>query len=339
MKTYLCTEGSLFCHVIAEGFSEADRDAVKNGIRIASAFLLIILFSIPGRAIDTINKNGWRAALFSPLVHLFFTAFLLVSWPLSSSIEPIQLTAFYLVSAACTLSLFTLYSYMTTGQSEFSMWKSSHMDKSLLRLIATSLIVVAGYRLINLVPKFIDRSILSSAPEGTIASLEYSFNLISVPTSLLISVYTFAYFPQALKASNKKLFANNATAKIVIMGLIATLACAILGNTVVDLFFTTNAYPQEKTEALKTIFAQQSYSIAPVAGSAVLLSMLVLSKQFFAIYSSVAAKMALKVYLVSSHDYFTTIKGLAQTTPIVEWAFVAFLFVIVNASYLRSRAT
>jgi putative peptidoglycan lipid II flippase len=67
-------------------------------------------------------------------------------------------------------------------------------------LIAAAIALVVLCHCLNAVPRFIDRAVATNIGPGTVAALEYSFSVITVPGVLLGTVMVTMFFPGFLRA-------------------------------------------------------------------------------------------------------------------------------------------
>ena len=66
--------------------------------------------------------------------------------------------------------------------------------------IAKAITAVLLYQVLNTIPRFIDRGVATDFPQGAVAALEYSFNILTVPGILLATSFITVYYPSFVKA-------------------------------------------------------------------------------------------------------------------------------------------
>jgi len=99
-------------------------------------------------------------------------------------------------------------------------------------LIAAAIVLVVLCHCLNAVPRFIDRAVATNIGPGTVAALEYSFSIITVPGVLLGTAMVTTFFPGFLRAVESQ---SQAAVLVFLRPLLIVLGLALMGGALISM--------------------------------------------------------------------------------------------------------
>jgi len=126
------------------------------------------------------------------------------------------------------------------------------------------------------IPRFLDRGFASSLPQGSVAALEYSYNVLTAPGILLGTSFVMLAYPAFVKgvaAGKPKLAARHAARPLSLVLAAAaavSLAVFLFATPLVDLVYRRGAFDQADVQLTASVLTTQALGLMPMVAGMVL---------------------------------------------------------------------
>ena len=163
------------------------------------------------------------------------------------------------------------------------------------------IMLVLVVHFINAMPRFVDRSFASGFPQGIVAALEYSYNIITVPGILLGSTLVIVLYPGFVRRVQD---ANQTDLHKTVVGpaLIAISAAAIAGvglhfmaEPVIDLVYGRGAFGAAAVASTSTLLSWHALGLGFMVATLILLQACLAYGAFLALFGIAIIRLIAKV--------------------------------------------
>lgn len=208
-------------------------------------------------------------------------------------------------------------------------------------IILKPLSLVLLLHLINALPRFVDRAFATGFPQGIVAALDYSYNILTVPGILLGTTVITMFYPAFVRRVQDKNQADlHRSIAFPVLGalfiaLIVGLALHFFATEIVTLVYVRGAFGIAATQSTATLLAWHGLGLGFMV-SAMVLTQACMAYGVFAILLAIAAARILAktisiMWLVPRYG----LDGLGASFLVPE--FVSTLLLIVLLFFLNRR--
>jgi len=191
--------------------------------------------------------------------------------------------------------------------------------------ILISLVVVVFVRVLNLVPRFIDRSVASFGQDGLVASIEYSFAFITLPVTLIYSAFLYTEYS---KWKNGNMFIRQSLLicmRMFTACLFLTVVTYVLAYMYMNEIMGSLGIPVADRVLLVEVFLVHLLAVPFILTGMVLMAMLVVMEWHLWLLIAVFSKLAIKILLLYIAIPVPSPTQLAFTFVVVEIVLVGAL--------------
>jgi putative peptidoglycan lipid II flippase len=138
----------------------------------------------------------------------------------------------------------------------------------------------AFYQISAGVPRFLDRGFSSSLPQGSVAALEYSYNVLTAPGILLGTSFVMMAYPAfvrnvaAGRARHAAIQAARPLVAVLGIALLVSLAVYFFATPLVDLIYQRGEFSHQDVASTSSVLAAQSLGLMPMVAGMVLVQAL-----------------------------------------------------------------
>lgn len=265
----------IFCFIFAEqivsvlgmGFAEDTQRYTIILFRfvIAASICILIIYIINGYLQTKQN-------FFYGGIQLIITNLIIIAAVIMSKKNPWELGIGYFMAYLLPMSLgfYFLRKYHLKYE-----WKIDFSDSRLKKLYLISVIAFLGTNIVK-VDVMIDRIFASSLQEGTVASLNYAFTLISIfPEVFVMSIATVGYpkLSEWFALKKKQEFGDYIRGMLINTGIIllpVTILFLEMGEWIIQILFQRGAFGREDTLLTVEILNGYSYGMLGIGFSFIL---------------------------------------------------------------------
>lgn len=211
------------------------------------------------------------------------------------------------------------------------------------RGLAGAVVLVGTYHFLSAVPRLIDRAVATTLASGTVAALEYSFSLITVPGILLGTSLVTMLFPDFARAveSADPVAQRSMIGPVLLALALATVAAAIMSSAaplIVDIVYARGAFDEVAAGMTSEFLRWHSIGL-PFMVATIILAQATLAFRAYGLVLAVGlarilAKWLAVVWLVPSHG----LGGLAASFIVPEVVSAVVLFVTLQWRLGRLRS-
>ncbi len=271
----LCTLGFVaaqpLAQILAPGYQPPAVHQVANQLRILWLFFGLTGLSFTPRVFLNHRDIFWPGASTSLVISL---AFVLGGFGIASGNLPQSATtlSWAAVVGGAALLLLQLQARPYSKQ-DFFFWRktASPQPPLLFPLLGALLATVSASA-----PRFLDRAFASSMPSGSIAALEYSYNVLAAPGILLGTSFVMIAFPafsrgvasQKARAAAKKL--HKPLMLTAGLAFLISVGVHFFAEPLVQLFYLRGAFAQADAAATSQVLRWQSLGMMPMVVGMVL---------------------------------------------------------------------
>jgi len=145
-----------------------------------------------------------------------------------------------------------------------------------MQAIILSVIGVTVFKISNAVPRFIDRAVATGFPQGIVASLEYSYNVLTVPGILLATSFVTVFYPTFVRNINKRKFMlkNKVILLLFLIVLIVAISSGVLlfiwSENFIKFVYGRGAFDMSAVENTAIILKWQALGLGAMVGGIIL---------------------------------------------------------------------
>ena len=320
---------------MAPGFDPSLTNELSAQIKITWLFFLGVGGSLGLRAVLNERELFWPGASVS-LISGSVLALGCVAYALSGGTD---WSAGLLAKLAVLGGVLVFLVHAVAGRGELK--ELVFNNKSLaLRALAVSIASVFVYQALNTLPRFIDRAVASGFEQGALASLDYSFNVLTVPGILLATSFVTVFYPAFAKAVADHAPKGGYIAKFVLVLLVAALVGLgffLFTQSLVEMVYGRGAFDQNAVQRTTQFLKWHSLGL-PFMVSAIILGNALLGYRRIGLLVAVGVfRVAVKLVAVAMLVPNYGIRGLAVSFVIVELA-TTLLLVVMVANLVRQRS-
>ncbi len=134
----------------------------------------------------------------------------------------------------------------------------------------------ALYQVSASIPRFLDRGFASSLPQGSVAALEYSYNVLTAPGILLGTSFVMLAYPRFVRglAAGTPRLATREVARPLGLVLLAAAFISVMvflfAEPLVELIYRRGAFDQQDVQMTSKVLRTQALGLAPMVAGMVL---------------------------------------------------------------------
>jgi len=328
---------------IAQGLEEKQKSQVLYNSRlmgIGCTFIVIAtIFRIHLIQIDL----RVQSTLFNTSIHIFFLFFLISGLLLSDFNSSNEITFAYIASIVLSFTLLLLFfvRHFDFGSLRAAMQSiSKHTDQNnLIPAFLLSFISLVVYRILNLIPKMIDRSLVSEMEQGNVAILEYSLSISNVPSSLAYTIFLAIFYRKVCNLVDtnisqiiKKIFV------LILCVVIMSILMIFIFFAYYDYFVSVAPFKGGLKSNFVSFIVTHLWSSMVNLTTLIVISILLHQRQYLLITICVTLKIVIKLISVNLLVSFSDLQIVIISTYISEiFVLASVVFVLVCLQRSRNR--
>lgn len=341
-------------NLLAPGYAPVQLESVASSLRILFAFFALAAASFHLRALLNQGEVFWPGAGASLAISLAF----IIGLPLWQQQGPLPADALAwlgVLGGGAVLLLHLLAkprrvasAIMRKEQGEpgspeeaAKVAQQAETTFPKQRLLIPML-AAALYQFSAAIPRFLDRGYATDLPQGGVAALEYSYNVITAPGILFGTSFVMLAYPGFVRAlaQNRQTDALRQLKRPFLLLLGATLTISLLvhfaATPLVQLFYQRGAYDQAASAATVAVLAPQALGLMPMVASMALAQGLLGLGALRLLLLLSATRIVLRVGLLSLMLPEGGLEGLGRAYALTEFLGM-LLAAILFAWSLRQR--
>lgn len=208
-----------------------------------------------------------------------------------------------------------------------------------IQALAVSIASVFVYQALNTLPRFVDRAVASGFEQGALASVEYSFNILTVPGILLATSFVTVFYPAFAKAVADGQAKAGYVGKFFAVFFLATLVGLFFfafTQSLVELVYGRGAFDQTAVERTTQFLKWHSLGLPFMVSSIILGNALLGYRRIGWLVGVGAFRVVVKLLAVWALVTDYGVAGLAISFVIVEFA-TTLLLVMLVTKLVRQR--
>lgn len=329
-----CGCSSVLSRVLAPGFSMADQVSLAHSIIISFVYFFVVSLSFSLRSYFLLNETYWPSSLASAIISgSFILSFAILT------ILKVPLKIEYLLSLSMLVGGFVvlsthLFAFKKNIINLFKYhWNSLETEtwKTLGAMISGAVL----FKILNFIPRGIDRVVASMLPDGTVACIEYGFSILNVPGLIFGTSVATIVAPKLAKVNvdincydlAKRLIAPVGVAFV--LALLVAVFTFFFSETIVSIALKRGAFGYEAVKRTSEILSWQILSLPLLTISIVLAQALLSISNFRILLFAVSTKLFTKLLLVYFLIETFRLKDFGITLFVAELAFILFVIVFI----------
>jgi putative peptidoglycan lipid II flippase len=262
--------------LLAPGYQADQLAEVTRQLRILWLYFTVFGMTFGLRVFLNFRESFWPGAAASLAVSSTFVAvgLFIANGTLPATSEVLSWTA--IAGGVVVLLCHLLARPIHQGDLKPSSEPSNFQSGSLL----IPLCGAAFYQISAGVPRFLDRGFSSSLPQGSVAALDYSYNVLTAPGILLGTSFVMIAYPAfvrgvaAGRARQAALQAARPLAGVLGMALIVSLAVYFFATPLVDLIYRRGEFSAEDVRSTSAVLSAQALGLMPMVAGMILVQAL-----------------------------------------------------------------
>lgn len=272
-------------NLLAPGYTPSQLESVASSLRILFAFFALAAASFHWRALLNQGEVFWPGAGASLAISMAF----IIGLPLWQQGGPLPgngLAWLAVCGGGAVLLLHVLAKpgrvaqaimrreQGEPGSAEESAKLAEQAQQNFARpRLLLPMLAAALYQISAAVPRFLDRGFATDLPQGGVAALEYSYNVITAPGILFGTSFVMLAYPAFVRAlaQNRPADALRRLKRPFLLLLGATFTISLLvhfaATPLVTLFYQRGAYDQAASAATVAVLAPQALGLMPMVAS------------------------------------------------------------------------
>lgn len=259
--------------LLAPGYASWQLERVVGALRVLWLFFLLAAASFHLRARLNQREVFWPGAASSLSISLAF----IVGLPLAVAAGPLDAggMAWIAVAGGALVLGLHLAAKPGTAPAELAAEDADPDDEAAPRLFLPML-AAATYQLSAAVPRFLDRAYATDLAQGSVAALEYSYNVITAPGILFGTSFVMLSYPtfvRAIAAGHLRRTTRRLGARFLGLAVAALLVGLLVhagAATIVDLLYGRGAFQAAAGAATTEVLKPQALGLAPMVAAMVL---------------------------------------------------------------------
>lgn len=240
------------------------------------------------------------------------------------SVPTVEELAVHFAVSSSVVFLFYLIRYKRNQNSK-TVTVNGNSTSASLRYLVTGIFILSMYRLVNNLPRFLDRGVLASLDNGSVAALEYSFSIISIPVLFMTVLFTYIGLQYVV---NHGYNLKHVLVVCIVYALVA--GCAVIFSTwlldaVGSQIFIHGEFTEYSYTITKEILDIHIYAVVPLTVNVILGTILVQTREYTTVIVCVVFKLLIKYLSCISLYRDGTRIDMAATFVISEYALLVML--------------
>lgn len=325
----------LQARIIAPGLDPESRGALADLMMLIWAFFFLVAITFGPRAYLSTIGTTWPMASSNLVLSGTMALILLGLQVMGYTAFTARTIAFAALAAAITLLIVHAFALPASAMHALRSLAIRPNLRRELVLPALAIVSASVGHVVGSLPRFVDRALATHLPQGTVASLEYSFAIITVPGVLIGTAFNIAVLP--LLTSNLKSRNPGQSRRLFQLASLTTLAAFCVGplvsfwaEDVVRLAFQRGSFSVSDTLDTTTFLYWHGFAIGPLVSS-LIFSQILIANGFVRVFLAISAlRLLIKLLTASPLTEHFGLEGLAASFIAPELAsFLAGLAALV----------
>lgn len=275
------------------------------------------------------NRRG-LSTLYMPIVFTIFIFLNIIAIDLLGSL-PSHSSLIYALTLSSLVS-FVLYGALTkyvVGDQGCKHFKESIKVRKDIISALCGLAVLVFFKVINVFPRFIDRKFLSVSEQGSLAAIEYSYVLLSLPVSFVSMLVVYLLLPVIVNRNFSLVSIVKFVVLLVGVGCVLTVVLRHTFPYFIAKLLVRGKFDGNSLQKVLEFYDIHVFATGPLLIGICLAAVLVHMGRYIAVVFAAFAKLVSKIYLISNLSVDASATEVGRTLVISEYALVISMLIFL----------
>lgn len=293
----------LQARILAPGFDNISRWFLREALHYTWLYYFLASLSLAIRARLLHKEVFWPGSISSAVIGVVFISIVSI-YQLFPSIGKGQNTlSVAIIGSGASVLIVHIFASKKYNLKKLRISRSCFSDKLLIPLFY-AVVSATIFKLINFVPRVIDRVVATTMDQGVLACLEYSFGMLNIFGILIGTSVSTVIMPRFLKkytavgihSAIKSL--TGIIAVTVFVSILISILTAFFSESIIRLVFARGNFGQDAALITSNIFRWQIFALPLVNVTLILSQIIIIMERVRLLLVSVFFKVMVKVVLV-----------------------------------------
>jgi putative peptidoglycan lipid II flippase len=330
--------------LMAPGFEASARESLVVALLVCWGFFLLTGLSFLPRLFLNSRQEFWPGSSTSVVISLCLITAAVIAASKSDSSQSFVLAGATVVAGGIILLVHLIREPQPVSVFLASLRRSKVAVGEAGHAILAPLVFVLSLHVVNTLPRFVDRAFGSSLEPGTVASLDYSFNILTVPGILLgTSVITIFYpaFVQRVQDENRADLSKRIVVPVlgvIVMAFVAGVGINWLATDIITLVYARGAFGETAIQSTSTLLGWHGLGLGFMVAAMILFQACLAYRVFKWLLLITVARILSKWLAVEWLVPRYGLDGLGSSFIVPELVSTALLAVLLFMLYRRGRS-